>query len=168
MNLYWLVKVKPIQTDFWVLNSMLCVQMLPPQQNTNHAPLPLIWKPPSFIFQLIKSILTILTLRPRFRPSLLPEMWISFLKSTKDSTISLSTLTQTPWEVMTLRNCGSLKMAQIWPVMKFLCKLYSGLLSYLFLLSLSMSSAMDAAVENVLAAILLRVFSQWEMDKSHE
>ena len=159
-----------LQRAFWILNSSPCAQIMPLiQLNMNCAPLLIRLTPPSSISQLIKSIVILtLTLPKKLRNSLRPSKQTSFSRLTRKIVISLLTLTLTPWEVMILRRCGSLKTALTWPDMKFLCRLYIGLLSYLFWPSSFMPFVMDAAVANAPAATLLRVSSQSETAKSHE
>ena len=159
-----------LQRAFWILNSSPCAQIMPLiQLNMNCAPFLIRLTPPSSISQLIKSIVILtLTLPKKFLNSLRLIKQTSFSRLTRKIVISLLTLTLTPWEVMILRRCGSLKTAPTWPVMKFLCRLYIGLLSCLFWPSSFMPFVMDAAVANAPAATLLRVSSQSETAKSHE
>ena len=157
-----------LQRAFWILNSSPCAQTLV-HLIMYHVPLLMKLTPPYSISQLIKSIvIPTLTLPKKFLNSLRLIKQTSFSRLTRKIVISLLTLTPTPWEVMILRRCGSLKMALTWPDMKFLCRLYIGLLSYLFLPSSFMPFVMDAAVANAPAATLLRVSSQSETAKSHE
>ena len=157
-----------LQRAIWILNSSPCAQILM-HLLMNHAPRLMLLTPSSSISQLIKSIVILsLTLPKKLRNSLRLIKQTSFSRLTRNIVISLLTLTLTPWEVMKLRRCGSLKMALTWPVMKFLCRLCIGLLSYLFWPSSFMPFVMDAAVVNAPAATLLRVSSQSETAKSHE
>ena len=157
-----------LQRAFWILNSSPCAQILV-HLNMNHVPLLIRLTPPSSISHLIKSIVkTTLTPPKTLLNSLRLIKQTSFSRLTRKIVISPLTLTLTPWEVMNLRRCGSLKTAPTWPVMKFLCRLYIGLLSYLFWPSSFMPFVMDAAVANAPAATLLRVSSQSETAKSHE